>query len=71
MKNKCPKCGHEYDTNPAAALGAKGGAAGGGTALRAKLNAKAGKARWAGMTKAERSAERKRRAAKRKNRRPL
>ena len=66
MNNTCPKCGHKFKTNPAAELGRKGGQAGGGTDLRRKLNAKAGAAYWAKLTKAERSEEMKRRAAKRR-----
>lgn len=41
MKNRCPKCGHRWES-------------------KAKNQAKGGASRWAGMTKAERSAEMKR-----------
>ena len=64
MKTPCPHCGKPID--PAALLGAKGGAAGKGSAERSALNSKAGKLTWAKMSKAERSEEMKRRAAKRK-----
>ena len=60
MKTNCPNCGHPID--PAALMGARGGAAGKGTAKRKALTSKAGKSAWAAMTPAERSAEMKRRA---------